>query len=41
MFFPIGDSPNPRDFKPWVNWTLIAINIAVLPSFSRSGHIWE
>ncbi|HOO47567.1 MAG TPA: rhomboid family intramembrane serine protease, partial [Deltaproteobacteria bacterium] len=29
MFIPIGDSPNPRNFTPWINWILIAANIAV------------
>jgi len=29
LFLPIGDTPNPRNFKPWVNWTLIGLNIAV------------
>lgn len=29
MFIPIGDTPNPRNFTPWVNWLLIAANIAV------------
>lgn len=29
MFFPIGDTPNPKDFKPWVNWALIAVNVIV------------
>jgi membrane associated rhomboid family serine protease len=29
MFLPIGDSPNPRDYTPWVNWLIIAANIAV------------
>ncbi len=28
MFLPIGDSPNPPG-TPWVNYTIIAINIAV------------
>ncbi len=26
---PIGDTPNPRNFRPWVNWALIAVNVAV------------
>ncbi|HCP47866.1 MAG TPA: hypothetical protein DIU15_17640 [Deltaproteobacteria bacterium] len=29
MFLPIGDTPNPRNFKPWVNWALIATNVCV------------
>lgn len=29
MFFPIGDSPNPRNFTPWINWGLIAANVIV------------
>ena len=29
MFIPFQDSPNPVDFKPWVNYALLAINIAV------------
>lgn len=29
MVFPVGDSPNPRNFKPWINWALIAINVVV------------
>jgi membrane associated rhomboid family serine protease len=29
LFLPIGDTPNPRNFKPWVNWTLIAVNVAI------------
>jgi len=29
VFIPIGDSPNPRNFTPWINWILIAANIAV------------
>ena len=29
MFIPIGDSPNPRNFTPWVNWSLIIANVAV------------
>ena len=27
--FPLGDTPNPRNFTPWVNWILIGINIAI------------
>lgn len=29
MFLPIGDSPNPRDYTPWMNWALIGANILV------------
>jgi membrane associated rhomboid family serine protease len=40
MIFPIGDTPNPRNFIAWVNWSFIAINLAVfvlitLPQSSR------
>jgi membrane associated rhomboid family serine protease len=29
MLFPIGDTPNPRGFVPWVTWLLIALNVLV------------
>ncbi|HPR52991.1 MAG TPA: rhomboid family intramembrane serine protease [Deltaproteobacteria bacterium] len=29
MFIPIGDSPNPRNFTPWVNYSLIMVNVGV------------
>ncbi len=29
MFLPIGDSPNPKNFTPWVTWSLIAANVAI------------
>ncbi len=29
MFIPIGDTPNPRGFTPFVNWALIALNVIV------------
>lgn len=29
MFLPIGDTPNPSNFKPWINWSLIGLNIFV------------
>ena len=29
MFIPIGDTPNPRNFIPWVNWTLIGLNVVI------------
>jgi membrane associated rhomboid family serine protease len=40
LFLPIGDTPNPRQFIPWMNWLLIAVNILVyglvtLPLSSR------
>ncbi len=28
MFIPVGDTPNPRNFTPWVTWALIGINVA-------------
>ncbi|MEL6348407.1 MAG: rhomboid family intramembrane serine protease [Myxococcota bacterium] len=34
MFFPIGDTPNPRNYTAWVNWALIAINVLVYLIFS-------
>ncbi len=34
MFLPIGDSPNPPDFRPWVTWGLIAANVAVFVLFA-------
>ncbi len=42
VFLPLGDSPNPVDFRPWVNWGLIAANIAIymlvsLPLVSEPG----
>jgi membrane associated rhomboid family serine protease len=33
MFIPIGDEPNPRG-RAWVNWGLIAINVAVFALFA-------
>ena len=27
--FPIGDTPNPRNFNAWVNWALIAANVLI------------
>ena len=40
MFIPVGDTPNPRNFTPWINWALIAANVAIyilitLPLSSR------
>lgn len=29
MFIPVGDTPNPRNYAPWVNWSLIGINVAI------------
>ena len=29
MFLPIGDTPNPDRFTPFVTWGLIGINVAV------------
>jgi membrane associated rhomboid family serine protease len=29
VFLPIGDTPNPRGFTPWVNWALIGLNVAI------------
>ena len=29
MFIPVGDTPNPPHFTPYVNWLLIAANVAV------------
>jgi membrane associated rhomboid family serine protease len=29
VILPIGDTPNPRGFTPWVNWMLIAANVLV------------
>ena len=29
MFLPIGVTPKPRDFTPWVNWLIIAANVAI------------
>jgi membrane associated rhomboid family serine protease len=29
MFLPIGDSPNPKPYTPFITWGLIAANIAV------------
>ncbi len=39
MFLPTGDTPNPRNFTPYVNWALIAANVLVyiLITFPLSG----
>ena len=29
MLLPTGDTPNPKNFTPWVTWSLIAVNVAV------------
>ncbi|MEM1024509.1 MAG: rhomboid family intramembrane serine protease [Myxococcota bacterium] len=29
MFLPVGDTPNPPNFKPWVNHALLALNVGV------------
>ena len=29
MFLPIGDTPNPRGYRPFITWGLIAANVAV------------
>ncbi len=29
MFIPLGDTPNPQFFRPWVNWSLMGVNILV------------
>ena len=29
MFVPVGDSPNPENFTPWVNYGLIATNVVI------------
>ena len=34
MIFPIGDTPNPRHFTPWVNWALIALNVLIFLGIS-------
>ncbi|MBD3309150.1 rhomboid family intramembrane serine protease [candidate division KSB3 bacterium] len=44
MFLPIGDTPNPRNFTPWINWMLIAANVAIfifisLPLSSRGVNV--
>ena len=41
MFIPIGDTPNPRNYTPWVTYALILANVAVylfisLPLSGRS-----
>ena len=29
MILPLGDTPNPTQYRPWVTWVLMAINCAV------------
>jgi len=29
MFIPVGDTPNPKNFTPWLNWSLIGLNLLV------------
>lgn len=29
MILPIGDTPNPTNFRPWVNWGIILVNTLV------------
>ena len=29
MILPVGDTPNPTNYRPWVTWVLMALNIAV------------
>ena len=29
MFLPLGDTPNPKPYIPWVNWGLIGLNVAI------------
>jgi membrane associated rhomboid family serine protease len=29
VFFPIGDAPNPRNFRAWVTWAIIVANVLV------------
>lgn len=34
MFLPIGDTPNPRNFRAWVTWGLMAVNVVVYLLFT-------
>lgn len=34
MILPIGDTPNPTDYRPWVTWLLIAANVGVYLLFT-------
>lgn len=34
MFFPVGDTPNPPRFTAWVNWALIAANVAIFVRYT-------
>ncbi len=29
MFFPIGDTPNPVKYTPWMTWLIIGVNIVI------------
>ena len=29
MFLPIGDTPNPENYRPWVNHLLISLNVSI------------
>jgi len=29
VLFPVGDTPNPPNFKAWINWAFIALNVAI------------
>lgn len=29
MILPIGDQPNPEDYTPWMNYTLLGVNIGI------------
>ena len=35
MLLPIGDTPNPKNYTPWVNWLLIVVNVATYLFISR------
>jgi membrane associated rhomboid family serine protease len=34
VFLPFGDTPNPRGFRPWLTWLLIAVNVLVFLQIS-------
>ena len=34
MILPIGDTPNPTNYRPWVTWLLIAANVLVYVVFT-------
>ena len=29
MLLPIGDQPNPREYTPWITYSLIFANVAI------------